>query len=517
MKKRLFHILLLLAIAQTTFGQTEICDNGIDDDFDNLVDLNDDDCVCTIVEPVSVIPNPSFEELDCCPEERSELNCASDWSQASEPTTDFIHTCGYLGWDQFPAPRPFPDGEGIMGFRDGRVRNNSDAEPLWKEYAGACLLSPLFADSTYRIQFDVGFVNPEKSPPIDITFFGTRDCEHLPFGIGNDNFGCPTNSADWVRLGQVRVDGGDGNRWINSLIEVTPEEDIYAIAIGPKCSPVFVPNSIYYFFDNLILANIETFNLQISDVNHPCSSDFSLVVPNNPDFDYQWYKDGIALVGETFSDLRDTYGEGVYQVRILDETSCKLSIGFEHTIPSFDTSPSIAICEGDIYQFGENQLSEAGFYLDTLKSSNNCDSIVALDLVVVGSRYDTIEASIFQGDVLEIAEFVLEEEGEHDLILTSSIGCDSLLLVNLNHFNVFFPNVFSPDGDGMNDTFHPFAPASEIDSYQLRIYNRWGNLLFEGSEWTGQNQQPGVYVYMCDISFAYGGEHTFFGSVTIVE
>ena len=45
----------------------EICDNAIDDDLDGLIDLNDPDCDCQIIEPVSLIPNPSFEDYTCCP------------------------------------------------------------------------------------------------------------------------------------------------------------------------------------------------------------------------------------------------------------------------------------------------------------------------------------------------------------------------------------------------------------------------------------------------------------------
>ena len=152
------------------YSQIEICDNGIDDDNDSLIDLNDDDCYCEVVEPISLISNPSFEEMNCCPDDRGQLDCASNWIQASEPTTDFIHMCDWLGWDDFPPPQPFPDGEGIMGFRDGRVRSSNPQEAYWKEYAGACLLSPLQTDSSYRFQFDIGFVNPQKSPPINISF-----------------------------------------------------------------------------------------------------------------------------------------------------------------------------------------------------------------------------------------------------------------------------------------------------------------------------------------------------------
>ena len=170
----------------------EICDNAIDDDGDGLIDLNDPDCDCPVIAPVSLIPNPSFEDQNCCPGSRSELNCADTWIQASASTTDYLHTCGWMGWREFPPPLPFPDGEGVVGLRDGRVRNVGQ-EYDWKEYAGACLLSPLLANTSYRFRFHVGFINQEASPPMSITFFGTTDCANLPFGGTNDMIGCPTN------------------------------------------------------------------------------------------------------------------------------------------------------------------------------------------------------------------------------------------------------------------------------------------------------------------------------------
>ena len=125
---------------------------------------------------------------------------------------------GASGLDVFPPPQPFPDGEGIVGFRDGVVFQGTPIvyEPGWKEYAGACLLSPMEADSSYRIQFDIGFVDNLRSPPIDVTFFGTTDCANIPFGGADIDslIGCPTNAPGWVKLGSVLVNGGDGDKWI---------------------------------------------------------------------------------------------------------------------------------------------------------------------------------------------------------------------------------------------------------------------------------------------------------------
>ena len=501
----------------TLFGQIEICDNGIDDDGDSLIDLNDEDCACEITEPISLIPNPSFEDMDCCPADRSELDCASLWIQASDPTTDFIHTCDWLGWDDFPPPQPFPDGEGIMGFRDGRVRNNNTAEPYWKEYAGACLINPLLKDSVYRIQFDVGFVNPQKSPPIDISFFGTSNCDYLPFGAGNEAFGCPSNSPNWQKLAEVTVSGGSGNTWVNTSLEIIPEEDIYAIAIGPDCSPVTSPISIYYFFDNLLLADFESFDLQISEISHPCSQDYTFFVPFNPDFEYQWYLSGVALVGEVSSELSQNYGVGSYQVRIIDGTSCRLSATFEYAIPIYNTQANVAICQGDFYEFGELQLTEPGFYLDTFNTQNNCDSIVALELEVIGQNYDTIAVSILEGETFEIEDHSFDVAGDYPLVFTSSLGCDSLVLLKLTNFNIYIPNVFSPNYDGINDVFRPFAPADEIRSFTMQIFDRWGNQLHQGLAWDGADLQPGVYVYLIVFEFMYGKSKMFSGDVMLLR
>lgn len=103
------------SIYGSTQATDEICNNAIDDDNDGLIDLNDPDCDCELIRPVSRIPNPSFEDFDCCPDNKSQLDCATSWIQASNPTTDFIHTCGWMGWQEFPPPMPFPDGDGIVG------------------------------------------------------------------------------------------------------------------------------------------------------------------------------------------------------------------------------------------------------------------------------------------------------------------------------------------------------------------------------------------------------------------
>jgi hypothetical protein len=113
MKKFLIFIVLF---SSTAFTQ-EICDNGLDDDGDSFVDLNDVDCDCEGIEGFStLIPNPSFDDTLCCPELGPFLDCAEDWIEASLGTSDYFNVCGvtYWGDPMIPPDFPLPDGgEGL--------------------------------------------------------------------------------------------------------------------------------------------------------------------------------------------------------------------------------------------------------------------------------------------------------------------------------------------------------------------------------------------------------------------
>jgi len=515
--KTIVTLLSVLFFVGGLHAQTEICDNAVDDDGDGLVDLNDDDCTCELIEPISYIPNPSFEETDCCPNNRGQLGCATGWIQASEATTDFINTCDYLGWPEFPPPLPFPDGQGIMGFRDGRITRDGSAAPNWKEYAGACLLQPLLRDSFYRFEFDVGFVNAQSSPPIAVTFFGTADCGNLPFGLGNEGFGCPSNDTAWVKLGEVQVSGNGRNVWVNTFIDILPDEDIYAIAIGPPCESSITSTSLYYYFDNLNLAELSSFTLQISDTDQPCSEVYALSMPNNPSFSYQWYRDGIALVGETSSDLSQLYGEGSYQVMITNSGSCRVTQAFEYSIPQEQSSVSNTICFGDFFAFGGTNLSEPGVYFDTLKTQDNCDSIIRMELTVAQEKYDTVVTSILAGEIFSVGNQVFTQEGRYSVPLQSSIGCDSLVFLDLTTFNFFIPTAFSPNGDAVNDIFRPFAEDDRVVSLNLKVFDRWGGFLTQGTSWDGSDADAGVYVYLIDVLFSDGTEKVISGDVSLIK
>jgi gliding motility-associated-like protein len=244
-------------------------------------------------------------------------------------------------------------------------------------------------------------------------------------------------------------------------------------------------------------------------------------VPEQPGFSYQWYKDGVALIGETSWQLNNMHGEGNYQVRVQQGGSCSLTGIYTYTIPVTSAQVSMTICEGDIYPFGDRLLGESGTYVDTFKTIQHCDSIVTLDLHITETLADTVIVKIFEGETYNIDQYRFDREGEYLAHLHTSQGCDSLLFLQLQYYHIFIPNVFSPNGDGINDLFSIVGAGSEIQKEHLVIFDRWGSQIFSGSQWDGNSKGviaiPGVVTYVATLTMNDGVERQFSGSLTIVR
>ncbi|MBL4624758.1 MAG: gliding motility-associated C-terminal domain-containing protein [Flavobacteriales bacterium] len=89
---------------------------------------------------------------------------------------------------------------------------------------------------------------------------------------------------------------------------------------------------------------------------------------------------------------------------------------------------------------------------------------------------------------------------------------------------VIFPIVFSPNNDGINDVF--MGGSAGLKEYNLTIYNRWGELIFESvgtkAEWTGYTFggelcTPGTYFYVLTASGVSGEDYNKNGHVTLLR
>ncbi|WP_340202188.1 gliding motility-associated C-terminal domain-containing protein, partial [Ascidiimonas sp. W6] len=125
----------------------------------------------------------------------------------------------------------------------------------------------------------------------------------------------------------------------------------------------------------------------------------------------------------------------------------------------------------------------------------------------------------------ELSTDTLLQNGEtyYAATFNSSTGCESmdrtpitvdLSLCDLDEFSLFIPDGFSPNNDGINDTFELVDIAFLFPDYTLEIYNRYGNIVYKGNAstpfWDGVSNQTrtvgnnvapnGVYFYIINFN-----------------
>ncbi|MCS6896181.1 MAG: gliding motility-associated C-terminal domain-containing protein [Bacteroidia bacterium] len=110
--------------------------------------------------------------------------------------------------------------------------------------------------------------------------------------------------------------------------------------------------------------------------------------------------------------------------------------------------------------------------------------------------------------------------GSYILTLVADIqGCRDTLTLRVivsGQRQLIIPNAFSPNGDGINDVWFP--QGAGIQSVQLRIYDRWGKLMYQGnSPWRGENAVEGVYTYVAEVTFIDGTQIERAGTLTLLR
>lgn len=107
----------------------------------------------------------------------------------------------------------------------------------------------------------------------------------------------------------------------------------------------------------------------------------------------------------------------------------------------------------------------------------------------------------------EETQYTFTESGSYEIVLKTKLNhngneLDSILIsVSIDESKLDFPNAFSPNGDGLNDTYHAKKGWRSIVKFHAIIVNRWGQKLYEwddpAGEWDGTyNGHPvkdGVY------------------------
>ena len=129
--------------------------------------------------------------------------------------------------------------------------------------------------------------------------------------------------------------------------------------------------------------------------------------------------------------------------------------------------------------------------------------------------------------------FPTDEPGEYEITLTvySEEGCPAQAVKYVHVFSdytIYVPNAFTPDGNGANEIFKPVMDGFDPNDFELLIFNRWGNIIFESHNmevgWDGTfarqdyQVQDGVYTWKITAGLEYSNDTKIFvGHVTLLQ
>jgi gliding motility-associated-like protein len=121
---------------------------------------------------------------------------------------------------------------------------------------------------------------------------------------------------------------------------------------------------------------------------------------------------------------------------------------------------------------------------------------------------------------------------QYTLTIETEQGCtavDSMKIFVEKNRDIYIPNAFSPNGDGINDLFYIFSKGT-VKVNALMIFDRWGNLVFESQEgftndpnlgwngkFNGEKMNAAVFVYWAELEYLDGIVEFKKGDVTLVR
>ncbi len=159
------------------------------------------------------------------------------------------------------------------------------------------------------------------------------------------------------------------------------------------------------------------------------------------------------------------------------------------------------------------------FVLDRDNVTLGNDTLICLQepLVLLANQPSATDWFWQDGSTLPFYE--AESTGEYFVFVTTPclFIYDSIAVETID-CALIAPNVFTPNNDGVNDTFNVINIDQLNYSWSLEVYNRWGQRVYYSSlyqnDWTADNISDGVYFYILRSSTAID---SYKGSVTILR
>jgi len=237
--------------------------------------------------------------------------------------------------------------------------------------------------------------------------------------------------------------------------------------------------------------------------------------------------------GASFELAGNTFGlPGSYLIPLQTVSGCDSLLVLDLSLfPQYEEITSVRICADETFEFEGSSFSQSGLYSIPYQTIHGCDSLRVLDLVVDPVYEIAVFDTLCAGATYAFDDLHFSESGSYEIPLVSSLGCDSLIVLHLEALQpygtgFYFPNVFTPNGDGLNEEFRFGGKIVGVTNFSIQIFNRWGSLMYESSRadfrWDGRtgdrDHEAGVYYYISSFRHPCGQrEYAVQGYFTLIR
>ncbi len=253
--------------------------------------------------------------------------------------------------------------------------------------------------------------------------------------------------------------------------------------------------------------------------------------------------------------------ELLYQYSVYDMLCTGVCNGRIHINPIGGTPPyhfawnetpgdSVAtgLCEGDYTMLltDENGCSKSAEYevesegyvppLELVAEPDEIFTGMTTNLIATdqsGYHYQWLPDESLSGDDQPAVVAKPDETTSFEVRIRDSLGCinkDTVVVVVKELIcgepYLYIPNAFTPNGDGENDYFKPYAPVGVVTDMYFAVYDRWGELIYETDNindrgwdgtFRGKALPPDVYVYFFEATCLDQDSFTKKGNVTLIR
>jgi gliding motility-associated-like protein len=249
-------------------------------------------------------------------------------------------------------------------------------------------------------------------------------------------------------------------------------------------------------------------NIKTSVKQPPCPTLYGnisvAVTGGNPGYTYVWSNSGQN------SSIDPDLAPGAYSLTVIDSRGCTQSESFALQYQTLNPSVEAGI---------DDSINLGGSITLTAVANWNAGNLTytwSPDYQLSCTECKSTDASPLQ-TITYIVQAV------------DTNGCmasDSVTVFVDKTYNLYVPNAFSPNGDGINDYFSVYGDSSSWKYMEVAIFNRWGEKVFQSNDlefkWDGRFkgvlQEPGVYVYELNLVFIDGHSiGTKKGSITLIR